>query len=38
MDLDKFEEQVFFSTVRITILQKSGKGASIRARWGILAT
>ncbi|MBZ0335006.1 serine protease [Marinobacter sp. AL4B] len=29
MDLEKFEEQVFFSTVRITIPQASGEGASI---------
>jgi hypothetical protein len=29
MELDKFEEQVFFTTVRITISQRSGEGASI---------
>jgi len=29
MKLDKFQEQVFFSTVRITIPSKSGSGASI---------
>ena len=29
MKLEQFEEQVFFSTVRITIPQKSGEGASI---------
>ena len=29
MDLSRFEEQIFWSTVRITIPQESGKGASI---------
>lgn len=29
MKLDKFEEQIFFSTVRITISRSSGAGASI---------
>ena len=29
MKLDKFQEQIFFSTVRITISRRSGSGASI---------